>query len=137
MREMRFQPGFESPVRASLTQLARIGLVGIEISLAGRDYRLFFRQRTGFFESCRQLACLDLGGLDVRLVERVDAENGASHCGRHFEAEEFLPDMLDRFDDDANHRMAGLFQRVELFVMTCVVFARGAQVDEEAVIAIS
>ena len=106
------------------------------IGLVGRDHRLLLRQRSGLLERRGQLPGLDLGGLDVGLVERIDAEHGAGHRGRHLEAEEFLADMVDRFHDDANHRMAGLFQRGELGVMRRVVFAFGADIDEEAVVAV-
>ncbi|OIQ65951.1 hypothetical protein GALL_524860 [mine drainage metagenome] len=44
--------------------------------------------------------------------------------------------MLDRFHDDAHHGMSGVFQRGKLPVMRGVVFALGAQVDEEPVVAI-
>jgi hypothetical protein len=70
-----------------------------------------------FLERRGQFAGLDLGGLDVGLVERIDAEHGAGDRGRHLEAEEFLADMVDRFHHDAHHRMAGLFQRGEFGVM--------------------
>ena len=83
-----------------------------------------------------QLPGLDLGVLDVGLVERIDAEHGASDRGRELEPEEFLPDMLDRFHDDPDDRMPGSFQRDQRVVMLSVVFAFGAQVDEEAVIAV-
>ena len=111
-------------------------LVGIEIGLVGRHHRLLRRQRAGLLERRGQLAGLDLGGLDVRLVERVDAEHGAGDRRGDLEAEEFLADMVDRLHDDADHRMPGLLQRGELVVMRGVVFALGAQVDEEAVVAV-
>ena len=133
---MRLQPGAEIAIGAGLAQRAGVVVVGIEVGLVGGDHRLFRRQRAGFLECGGQFAGLDLGGLDVGLVERIDAEHGAGDRGRDLEAEEFLADMVDRFHHDADHRMPGLFQRGELVVMAAVVFAFGAKVDEEAVVAV-
>ena len=135
-REMRLDPGAERAVGAGLAQLGGVVLVGIEIGLGGGHDRLLRRQRTGFLERAGQLAGLDLGGFDVGLVERVDAEHRARHRGRHLEPEKFLADMVDRLHDDAHHGMPGRFQRGELFVMRGVVLAFGADVDEEAIVAV-
>ena len=133
---MRLQPGAEIAVGARPAQVGGILVVGVEIGLRGGHHRCFRRQRAGFFERRGQLAGLDLGGLDVGLVERIDAEDGAGDRGRHLEAEKFLADMVDRFHDDADHGMPGLFQRGQLFVMRGVAFALGSDVDEEPIAAI-
>src|ERR1700722_16853101 len=93
-------------------------------------------QRTGLFEGRGQFPSLDLGGFDVGLVERVDAEDGAGNRGRHLKPEKFLADMIYRFEDDANHRMSGSFQRRKLVVMRWVAFAFGTEIDEEPILAI-
>ena len=133
---MRLDPGAEAAVGAGLAQRRRIGFVGVEIGFVGRHDRLLRRQRARLLERAGQLARLDLGCLDVGLVERIDAEDGAGHRRRHLEAEELLADMVDRLHDDADHGMAGRLQRGEFFVMRGVVFALGADVDEEAVVAV-
>ena len=94
---MGLQPGAEIAIGARLAQGRGIFVVGVDIGLGGRDHRLFLGQRTGLLERRGQFPGLDLGGLDVGLVERIDAEDGARHRGRHLEAEEFLADMVDRF----------------------------------------
>ena len=134
---MRLQPGAEIAVGAGLAQARRHccrryrdrpPTVDITGSSAG--------SAAGLLERRGQFAGLDLGGLDVGLVERIDAEHRAGDRGRHLEAEELLADMVDRFHDDAHDGMAGLFQRGELVVMRGVVFAFGPDVDEEAVVAV-
>ena len=118
-----------SPSAPALRKRGGILVVGVEIGLALRHHRLLRRQRAGLLERGGQLAGLDLGGLDVGLVERIDAEHRAGDRGRHLEPEEFLADMVDRFHDDAHHGMAGLFQRRQPVVMRGVVFAFGAQMS--------
>ena len=120
---MGLQPGAEIAIGAGLAQVGGIAVVGIEIGLGRGDDRLFRGQLAGLFEGRGQLARLDLGGLDVGLIERVDAEHGARHRGRHFEPEKFLADMVDRFHDDADDRMPGRLQRGELRVVRSVVVA--------------
>ena len=124
------------PFGAGLAQLGGVVRVGVEIGLVGRNDRLLRRQRAGLLERSRQFAGLDLGGFHVGLVERIDAEDRARHGGRHLEPEKFLADMVDRFHDDADHGMSGRLQRLEPVVMRGVVFAFGADIDEEAVVAV-
>ena len=124
------------PSAPALRSSAALCCVGVEIGLVGRNHRLLRRQRAGLLERAGQFAGLDLGGFDVGLVERIDAEDRARDRGRHLEAEEFLADMVDRFHDDADHGMPGRFQRVEPVVMRGVVFAFGPDIDEEAVVAV-
>jgi hypothetical protein len=45
-------------------------------------------------------------------------------------------DTVDRFQDDADYRVAGLFERGQLLIMRGVVLAIGADTDEEAILAI-
>jgi hypothetical protein len=135
-RKMRLDPGAERAVRACLAQLGGVVRVGVEIGLVGRNDRLLCGQRTGLLERSCQLAGLDLGCFHVGLVERVDAEDRARHGGRHLKAEKFLADVVDRFHDDAGHGMPGFLERLEPVVMRGVVFAFGADIDEEAVVAV-
>ncbi len=108
---MCLDPGAEIAVGARLAQRRCIGVIGVDIGLRRRHYGLFRRQRAGFLEGAGQLARLDLGGLDVGLVERIDAENGAGHCRRHLEPEKFLADMIDRLHDNADDGVPGRLQR--------------------------
>ena len=133
---MRLDPRAERAVGAGLAQLGGVVRVGVEIGLVGRHHRLLRRQRAGLLERGRQFAGLDLGGFHIGLVERIDAEHRARDGGRHLEPEKFLADVVDRFHHDANDRMPGRLQRLEPVVMRGVVFAFGADIDEEAVVAV-
>ena len=124
------------PSAPALRSSAALCFVGVEIGLVGRNDRLLRRQRAGLLERSGQFAGLDLGRFHVGLVERIDAEHRAGHGGRHLEAEEFLADMVDRFHDDADDGMPGRLERLEPVVMRGVVFAFGADIDEEAVVAV-
>ncbi len=44
--------------------------------------------------------------------------------------------MVDRFHHNAHHGMAGSFQRGQFFLMRGVAFAFGADIDEEAIVAV-
>src|SRR5215470_433690 len=44
--------------------------------------------------------------------------------------------MVDRFQDDAHHGMAGFFKGCELLFMRAVILAFGTEIDEETVIAV-
>ena len=135
-REMRLDPRTEIAIGAGLAQFGGVVLVGIEIGFRRGHHRLLRRQRTRLFEGRSQFAGLDLGRLDIRLVERIDAEDRAGHSGCDLEAEELLADMVDRLQDDADHGMPGMFERGELLVMRGVVLALGAQIDEETIVAV-
>ena len=130
---MRFQPGAEIAIGPHPAQGGGIVVVGVEIGPRRGHHRLLGGQGAGLFECSYQLAGLDLGVLDVGLVERIDAEHRAGDRGRDLEAEEFLTDMVDRFHDDADHGMPGLLQRGQFFIMRSIVFAFGPDVDEEPV----
>ena len=134
--EMRLQPRAEVAVGAGLAQRGGIGVVGEEIGLGHGHDGLFERQFPRLLERRRQLPCLDLGVLDIGLVERVDPEHRTRHRGSHFEAEKLLADMQDRFHDDADHGMTGCLQRSQPVVMRGIVFALGADVDEETILAV-
>ncbi len=135
--EMRLQPGAEIAIRrppcASRRHCCRRCR---DRSRSVETTGCSSRQRSRLLKGRGQFAGLDLGGFDVGLIERIDAEHRACDRDRHLEAEKFLADMLDRLHDDADHRMSGLFQRRQLGVMRGVVFAFGADVDEEAVVAV-
>src|ERR1700730_6520890 len=48
------------------------------------------RQRSRAFVLCRQVAGGDFTCLDVRLIERIDTDDGSSNCGCYFPSEELL-----------------------------------------------
>ena len=60
----------------------------------------------------------------------------AGDRGGDLEAEEFLADMIERILHDADDRMAGFFQRIELRLMGGVGLALEREIDEAAIVAI-
>src|SRR5262249_38892821 len=94
------------------------------------------RQRAGFFEGARQFAGLDLARFHIGLIERIDAQNRSGGRGRNFEAEKFLDNMRRGILHQANHRMAGGFELLELELMLGIALAFERKIDKEAIVAI-
>src|SRR6185437_1783838 len=102
----------------------------------GGERWLFVRKPAGFLERRGQLASLDLGGFDVWLIERIDAENCAGDRDRHLEPEKLLADLIGRMHHDPNHRMPGVLERAQPLIMSGIVFVRGADIDKETIVAV-
>src|SRR5262249_40027961 len=78
-----------------------------------------------------------LARLDIRLVERIDPDDGARGSYRKLEAEELLRDVVWRLQHDAHNRMSGLLQCVQRARVVGIGLVCGPQIDEEPVIAIN
>ena len=76
---------------------------------------------------------LDLAGLHVGLVERVDPDHRAGHGDRHLPAEELLEDHLLVGQGDAHHRLAGLLERAHCGVARRIVVALEPHIGEHPV----
>ncbi len=72
--------------------------------------------------------------LDVRLVERVDAEVRACHRGRELPAEELGGEVVLVDEVERDHRMSGSLQRVDGAIELGVI--ADAQRHEEAVVGV-
>ena len=83
-----------------------------------------------------QLARLVLAGLDVGLIERIDAEDRARDRGGELPAEEFLADVIAVGDGDAHDRLPGALERGDRVILLRVRFARQPQIDEQPVLAV-
>src|SRR5260370_19449115 len=73
------------------------------------EERRFRRKTSGRFVLARQFFCFDLARLDVRLVEGVDADDGACNGRGDFPAEKFLAEVVNVRQGDTPDRMPGLF----------------------------
>jgi hypothetical protein len=69
-------------------------------------------QRSLALERRRQRARRDFARLDIGLVERVDADDGAGDRDGHFPAEELLTDVVDVGDVNPHYRVRGVFQGI-------------------------
>ena len=68
-------------------------------------------ERAGLFISVGELARLDLARFDIRLIERIDADDGSGDGGRDLEAEELLGNQICRGEPDAHDGLTGALQR--------------------------
>jgi hypothetical protein len=91
---VRLEPRDQRAIGAVLAERLGIVRVGIELAALGRHDRFFVRQCAGCLERGGELAGLDLGRFDVRLVERIDAEHAACDRNRHLETEELLAELV-------------------------------------------
>ena len=94
--EMRAEPALKRRIGAGLAQGARIALVGVERDAVLLEDRRFRAERAGFLIGVGQLARCDLARFDVRLVERIDADDRSGDRGCDLEAEEFLGEHVRR-----------------------------------------
>ena len=91
-------------------------------------------QGAGRFVGRRQFARCDFAGLDVRLIEGVDAQQRAGDRGGDFPAEEFLAKVIAVGNRNPNDWLPGLLQEVNRRVLRRVSRAIGSQVDEQAIL---
>src|SRR5665213_2253061 len=80
--------------RAGLAERLAVLVVGEDRKAALLQERLFLRQLSGLLIGGGQLFRLDLAGLDIRLIERIDAEDRARAGGGELPAEELLADVI-------------------------------------------
>ena len=108
-------------------------VVGEEAQRAILDDRRLLRQRPGALHVVGELARLDLAGLDVRLVERIDPHDGAGDSRRDLPPEELGREPVDVRDVHANDGTARRDERLDGCVL-CVIGRGGqADVDEEPI----
>ena len=100
---------------------------------ASSKKRRFRRQLPGPLVGGGQFARLVLARLDVRLIERIDAEDRARNGRGELPAEEFLADVIAIGDGDAHDRMTGAFERGDRVILLRIRFARQPHIDEQAI----
>ncbi len=84
-----------------------------------------------------QRARLVLARLDIRLVERIDADDRAGDGGGDLPAEEFLADVPDILHADPRDRMAGPLQRLHRLALRRIDLPVQLQIGEEPVAAVA
>src|SRR5438067_9298970 len=75
--------------RIFAAQRARILRIGEQLDSVLLEDRLLCRKRAGFFEFPGEFASLKFAGLDIRLVECVNADDRAGNRSRDLPAEKF------------------------------------------------
>src|SRR5260221_1927692 len=134
--EMGLQIAFERGAGAEIGELLGVHRIGEELDAARYEDRLLFRQRAGLFISRRQLACLDLAGLDIGLIEGVDADDRAGDRGGDLPAKELLAELVTVFEGDAHDGLAGALQRIDGAILCHVRTVIETDIGEEAVAAV-
>src|SRR5260221_13242404 len=134
--EMRLEIALERGAGAEIGELLGVRRIGEELDAARYEDRLLFRQRAGLFISRRQLACLDLAGLDIGLIERVDTDDRAGDRGGDLPAKELLAELVTVFERDAHDRLTGALQRIDGAILCNVRTVIEADIGEQAVAAV-
>src|SRR5438034_10443807 len=90
----------------------RVFCIGEELDAVLFKHRDFRWQSPGLFILLRQLPGFEFAGFNVRLVERIDANNRAGYGDRNFPTAEFLAQIVDVRDRNSNYWLYGLLNRV-------------------------
>ncbi len=88
-----------------------IGFVGKQLDAVLFENRLFGWKRARLFKLGGQIAGGDFAGFDVRLIERIDAEDGACDRGGDLPLEHGLTEIVKIADHHAENRFARFFER--------------------------
>ncbi len=72
-----------------------IFFVGVQLDAVAVKEWSFIRQLAVFFVLAGQFFGFDLAGFHIRLIEGVDADDGAGDGGGDFPAEEFLAEIVN------------------------------------------
>src|SRR5262249_34045494 len=110
-RQMSLEVGGESRLIAHVT-LQRVGvlLIGEELhALAFEERRLGWKP-AGLLVLARERLRRDLAGLNVRLIERVDAEHRAGDSRRDLPSHELFAEVVLRRHPNSDDWSAGLLQ---------------------------
>ena len=118
-------------------QVRRILLVGEELDAAVFHDGFFRGQGTGLFVLRCQIPSRNLAGLDIGLVEGVDADDGACDRGGNLPAEKFRAQIIDVGHRDSQHGVPGLFERRHLRIDLHIRGMFGVDVGEHAIVAVN
>src|SRR5215472_17160685 len=123
-------------VARELLQVRSIAIVGEELHAALFMDWSFIRKAAGFLVGFCKLPGDDLAGLNVGLIESVDAENGSCDCSRNLPAEDFLAHVINVGQFNFDDRLATLAQRVDFLCLPAVGFAGKTEINEDPIIAV-
>src|SRR5262249_23929915 len=117
-------------------EVRRVAIIGEKLDATVLKNRSFGRKLSGLFVIGRQLSCYNLGGFNVRLVERVDRDNRSRDGRCDLPAEEFLADIVDVRHIDSDYRLSSFAQGIDLGVLLLIDSASQAQIDKDTIVAI-
>src|SRR5579863_8291126 len=135
--EMRLDVTAKRGVAAGrLLQRRGVLLVRVELQALVSEDGSFRGKRAVLFVLGGELARGDLAGFNVRLVERIDADDRTSDGGSDFPAQHFLAQLINVRHGDANYRLARLLERRYGGVLLRVRRRFQAQVREQAIVSV-
>src|SRR5207245_5937479 len=109
-----------------------ISLVGKKFGVFRCEERRFRGQASRGFILAGEFFRFDLAGLDVGLVECIDADDRARNGSSDFPAEKFLAEGVHVRERDLNDWMTGLFERRNGRIVCLVRFVRELQISDNA-----
>ncbi len=112
-------------------------VIGEELDAVVFEDRLLRGQGAGLLVFRGQVAGRDLAGFNIGLVEGVDADDGAGYGGGDFPAEEFLAQIVNVAERNADNGMPGLLQRRNFGVLSRVRRGFQTHVGEDAIVAVN
>src|SRR5882762_9757671 len=118
-------------------QRSRVFFVREKLDAFLLEERRFWWKTSGRFVLARQFLGFHLARFDIRLVEGVDAEDGACDGRGDFPAEEFLPEIVSILESDAHDGVPSLFERGNRGILRLVWLRRQPQISEDPIVAIS
>src|SRR5665213_2724694 len=104
------------------TEFCCIARIGIEDHAILAEHGLLRGQALRFLVGLGQDTRFVLARLDIRLVERIDADDRTRNRGGDLPSEEFMTDVPDVFHLDPRDRMARLLQRIHRLALRCIGF---------------
>ncbi len=110
-----------------------VARIGIERQAILAENRLLLWKAVRLLIVLRERTGLVLARFDIRLIERVDADDCAGYGDRDLPAEELLADMPNIRHADPHDRMASPLQRRDRLLLSKVNLPIQLQVDEESV----
>src|SRR5688500_9223810 len=127
---IHFDEGKQSKI-ISVTQLLEQGF-----EPAFLERRIVVWEHTRFFVFARQPACDDLCGLDVGLIEWVDAKHGPGDRRGELPAEEFRTERIAIRPLDLHNGMACALNAIHERVGGGIRCAGGSHMNEDAIVAV-
>src|SRR5207249_5122644 len=91
----------------------------------------------GRFLHARQILVSDHAGLELRLVEGGNPEDGTGNSSGDFPPEEFLPEIVGAWQSDAHDGVPGFFEGRNGCILSLVWLRRESHISEDPIAAIA
>src|SRR6185437_5868846 len=123
--------------RVVSTKFDSVSRICVKSETVFPEYWLLLRKALRFFILVSECARLVLTRLNIRLVERIDADDRTGNGSRHLPAKEFLAYVPDVLHADMRNRMASPLQCRHRLALQCILLSLKLKVGKETVVAIA